>query len=291
MNDIIEQVARKALAGEKAGALSFVKFNTEGSPMRRYRKVLFFCFVAGGSEPHVCIKTVRAVRDNETVAEGFEKLQALNALAAEAKCAALFPAALLLTEVDGFAYSVERAASGAHPGPEDADRVISAYTEFQRGLASHKKLVDRRQAGEKLISQLDITNDTRHTLQTEWADLISSASGNIALMPQHGDFTSDNVLVGKRGTTLVDCDSFMPEAVAGSDLFHFLRRAPQARSNFVAYMAAYRTALGEDPKFDRSDLFLWILTDALVKQEQGAPRELAETLPAEVKKMQDEFSL
>ena len=264
MNDVVRDIVRTNVP-DAGTELSFVKFNTAGSPLRTTPNVLFFCF-DGGQLPRWCLKTVRAPRDNAIITKSFADLQALYRLSG---ANGIFPRPIWAGEDDGIAWSIEEAVPGHRASAAEIPQVLKTYIEFQRTTGIVGTIPAKEKAA-ALIQRIDLSAAECAQLQ---ALCEAHCRGAIALIPQHGDFTPDNVLVSASRISIVDCDSFMPEGVAGFDMFHFLSRIPHAIAHISEYMRLYTRSLGIQREFDACDLLVWLLQERVLKQEQGAPRD------------------
>lgn len=272
MNQVIESLIRHTVPElTRDRALSFVKFNTPGSPLRAYPKLLLFCFEAGAMYPSFCIKTVRSARDNLSIDHGYQKLKEINTLTEPGPATITFPRALACVRIDGIAYSIETAVKGRRASMSEAHRVLSAYIAFQHSLSRLQETSDKFQYGTNLINAVDLKKDVRAELHKHWASIAhSSQYDTVTLMPQHGDFTIDNILVSEHAVTLVDADRYASRGLCGYDLFHFLARDTGLGLKCTEYMRSYMRMFRNDGGFDISDVFLWYLTNWAEKQKDGA---------------------
>jgi len=270
MNEVLEEIVREHAPEAGTLALSFIKFNTAGSPTRSNPKVLFFVFVGNGREPRFVIKTVRAARDNAVIAHGFRNLQDLARINV-----ALFSHPLWAGEVDGIAYSIETAVPGVRATAGDIDRIVAAYIGFAKSTAKNSVPKDSRTCAEELLSELKLSSEEH----SAFGDMLKrlGTTPEVMLLPQHGDLTQDNVLVSSKAVAFVDTDWYMPQGIAGFDMFHLLKRS-DAKGDIAGYLRAYREAIGMERAFGEADLFLWYLQERVLKQRQGSPRSTEEPL-------------
>jgi hypothetical protein len=264
MNEIIETIIRQQVPATADARLSFLKFNTAGSPTRSNPKVLFFCFVENEPQPRYCLKSVRASRDNAIIEIGFKNLQELSAIDAD-----LFAKPLWVGEIDGIAYSIETALPGQRARSAESERIVSAYTAFQRSSADRSTRKDGRTCAQELLALLTVDEHERDAVQHILDGF--SAFPEVMLLPQHGDLTQDNVLISRARVGIVDCDWYMQQGIAGFDLFHFLRRI-LSKADTARYLRTYREAIGLKREFTQADLFLWYMQELELKQRQGSPR-------------------
>ena len=268
MNEIIERIVRTH-APESAGKrLSFIKLNTAGSPMRGKPKVLFLCFFNEEQFPAFCLKTVRSKGHNAVITEGFGVLQQLEKIAGGKN---LFPRSIWQGEDDSIAWSIESAFAGRKPVAGDTTNIVDAYFDFARASLPRKRIANGEEVAKKLIADIDCSSEDKKALEALWKEV---AIPEIILLPQHGDFTPDNILVAREGVHVVDCDRFLPEGVAGFDIFYFLVRTLQTKSDVTAYLQKYCEIVGMSRSFSAGDLLLWGLQDEVVKKESNFPFSL-----------------
>ena len=273
MNTTLDTIVKSHIPELAGETFSFVKFNTAGSPLRASPKVLFFCFVGAEPTPRYCLKTVRAARDNAVVAESFDNLKELGKLAGNAQ---MFARAIWSGEVGGVMWSIEEAVPGRRITPADVPVVVEAYTQFAKAAGIVREMSANEKAKE-LIASLDINEGERTAALERWRSL--DTGGTVAISPQHGDLTLDNTLIDGARVSFVDGDWFMREGIAGFDLFHLFIRIPATSATSV-YLRTYATATGLNRDFSAADVFLWHLEERLLKQRQGAPRDMGGLIPA-----------
>jgi hypothetical protein len=265
----LDTLVKKAMPETNGRALSFVKFHTTGSPFRPFPKVLFFGFADSETAPIVVIKTVRAGKDNDVIERSFRRLSSAYELLQSEGEKNLFPQPIALEIVDGIAFGLERAVAGERGSQSDVGRVLSSYDTFLQATKHLSKKVDKLAWGASLIDSLRIPAKEREDMQKAWGALVSlSRRPKVTIVPQHGDFTLDNVMVSRDAVHLIDCDWFTKEGLAGADLFHFLQRASRLTSDLQDRMKTYLQKLGEDGTFDASDVFLWHICDMHLKRIQ-----------------------
>ncbi|MDP2812790.1 MAG: hypothetical protein Q8O32_03805 [bacterium] len=276
MKDYLLQTIKEKL-GDKYNLapnnLALLKLNTPSSGLGTYGKVIFLVFKHNNVEPLLCVKTVRKVADNIVITKGFSKLQSLHQIIKNSPYVQMFPVPLLIdNDASGIAYSIESACPGRRPSQADLPYILESYNQYQSFLAkdhlSYQENFDLY-IKDLLVSLsllesdiLDIYDYYQHSIKT-------SSDIKIALLPQHGDITLDNMFINEAGTHIFDCDRFGDIRLAGFDVFHFLHRILKNDNLalFKRYLLEHLAKIDNQSKLSPDLLFAYLLHEIFLKRE------------------------
>lgn len=272
MTEIFREQIKKYLPGYKNSDIQFLKFSTAGSGSGKYNKVIFLAFVDGDANPFCCVKTVRTYKENPIISGGFKNLQYLNKLTVGSVFENIFPKVIgLYNDGKEFIFSIESICGGnkMSTGAVDIDLILNKYFAFQRHISAlSKEYISILEYFNNLLKKFSLSNSDVQELNSYFFRLRKNPRDKICLIPQHGDFTLDNIFVNGKDICVVDCDLFGCVDIAGFDLFHFLLRCRQ--NDFVKalerFFLKYRQSINEQNLFFDDDIiFLYYLNDLLIK--------------------------
>jgi hypothetical protein len=214
---------RFALAGAE---ISVLKLSTPNSGKGPFSKVIFLLFKNSESAPFVCVKTVRCQADNATIEEAYKCLERIEPLVAKSSFIDFFPKPLLIThDADGIAWSAETACVGRRADKHDYEQIYRSYTAEQLYLYQHhQQTAEVSELVQRYLTDLQLSGREYDSLMQFYRQLTVSGAEGVPLIPQHGDFTLDNIVIAPTGVQIYDCERFGQTDVAGYDIFQLLTR-------------------------------------------------------------------
>ncbi len=251
--------------------ISVLKLSTPNSGKGPFSKVIFLLFKNSESKPFICVKTVRCQADNATIEDAYQRLQSIEPLLAKSNFIDFFPKPLLLAhDADGIAWSAETVCIGRRAERSDYDTIYRSYTAEQLYLRQHKTetttCVDNVM---KYLAQLELSADEYETLWQFYGQIAKSESDMLPVIPQHGDFTLDNIVIAPTGVQIYDCERFGQTDVAGYDIFQLLTRWTKhdATVNIGEKLQHYFDQLGQSGLASAELIFLYVLIEFWFKKQ------------------------
>lgn len=270
----LEEQIKKYFPEYRYTDIQFLKFSTAGSGAGKYNKIIFLAFSSIETNPFCCIKTVRTYSENPVIHNGFENLRHLNKLVINSAFEYIFPKAIgLYDDNKEFVFSIESVCDGNKVSINNIDFILNKYFEFQKHISvSNKKKIPILEYFNIFLEKINFSESDSHEIRTYFMSLLQNEKNKICLIPQHGDFTLDNIFINKEGICLVDCDLFGYVDIAGFDLFHFLMRYKQDgfAENLKKYFLRYLKYIGEEKiHLDKDLFFLFFLQDMTIKYDEN----------------------
>ena len=276
MKDLFISVIRDRLADRFAlhhSVISALKFSTPNSGKSPMNKVIFLFFKDQDSTPFVCAKTVRTQEANNIIERGFARLSAAYEMLQLSQFADLFPQPLLLSvDTNGCAFSLETACSGRRPAPRDYAGIAETYGRQQQFLfQQNSKFIENwPRFMEKLFLALELPAAEQQRLQTYYREHIAGRQPvRVPRLPQHGDLTLVNIVIGPQGVQIYDCDRFGLIDLAGFDLFQIIVRWSKADPSvsLLQAMGRHLKDLGQSQAFGADLIFAYCLYEFIMKRE------------------------
>jgi len=288
MIPFIEKTIRKELGGKydfRDTKLCFLKFSTPSSGAGLNDKVLFFVFKDDEEEPFLVIKTVRNYEAKFVIEQGFSRLKQLNDLIQNIPYGKMFPHAVYLYD-DGkeFIFSVETTCHGKRVGRSEGDlrKILEKYNDWQKDTFSGGKnfTYDINNYYLDVIKTLDLKEKDHKEITDYFLKLISGKEIKVSRIPQHGDLTTDNILIGRDGLSIVDCERFGLVTLPGFDIFYILSRfyGRKIDSRYSQALDKYFQMLGIGLKPEPYLYFIYYLYDLSFKKEYALKNKKAKDI-------------
>lgn len=249
-------------------SLVFLKFNTSISGNGLGNKVIFFVFIDDEKEPRFIVKTVRSKTDFDVIRNGYNRLNNLNSLTENSSFKELFPRAISFVENDNEIWSVETFCSGHKTNIYlDIEKIMQRYSELSIHILKQKETTVRidQNYTNNLIKNFDGEPETIDRLVGYSTSLWKDVYVDLPAIPQHGDFTTDNILIKQDKFKIIDCDTFGLVLVPGFDIFHLLNRGNIDKKKF--YLNEYLKKIGAEYTVDQKLFFVYFLHELNIKRD------------------------
>lgn len=273
---IEEKIRSKFLPKEDCNSdISFLKINTPISGNGLGNKLLFMVFIGGQTYPHLVVKTVRSRTDHEVIRRGYSNLMNVNRLTQNTDFFDMFPRALMIEDTSDCCWSVESFCAGQRPSiKSDFELVFDRYCSLSKiiHLQSEGTIIIDSAYAKKIINQLTGSKEIISTLNCYVDKLFSAGSIKMPVIQQHGDFTTDNILVDGDKIRVIDCDLFGNIVLPGYDIFHFIVRNKEITKK-KTYLRRYFNTLEIETILDNRILFMYFLHDLDIKKDYILAKE------------------
>lgn len=264
---------------------SFIKLHNGSS--HRNPKVSFVAFA--GRSPLLFLKTVRLPENNQVIEHAHACLQAANAWISSHQLPVILPNTLWMTNVDRFTVSAESLVPGRALDTQSPAECLLALNllrawnktgKSQVNKLDHKTLVDTwiHDMQIKSAPLIEKINATYKTVATSAKDIPS--------IPQHGDTTQSNFLMGEGKLGLIDWDRFGDIQVPLFDAFTFIERITPKKENPVRTHQAFIDELLQVLDLDKNTLPLLVFLFALGTEW----RKRLRFHPFEVERLDEQFT-
>jgi len=254
----------------KTSDLSVLKYCTPASGINPGGKVIFLIFKNDADNPLFCVKTVRKNNDSHVIINAYSNLLNLYGLVVNSGYEKMFPKPIFLSENNqGIIFSVETVCVGRKPSINDYKLIVDSYVKFQAYLvdAFGSVSIDAGHYFEKIISRLNLSELDNQMIKKYFQDNFYASDKDICVVPQHGDLTLDNILIGNDEVKIFDCERFGLINIAGFDLFHFLQKRKVA--NFIGdnyeMFRDYFSSIGCKSELNPLLIFLYCLNEIELK--------------------------
>lgn len=248
--------------------LDYIKYSTTVSGTGIGNKVLFFGFKNKQKFPSVVIKTVRSYRDASVIKKGNKNLKYINTLTTGTEFYNMFPKALLIYD-DGYnVFNAETVCIGERATLNTPlTPILTSYTALTKHLLSQVKdtLELNVDYGQRLINNFQGSPHTIRALTDYLEALWTNQSIRLPALPQHGDLTTDNILLDNGNVRIIDCDIFGDIQVPGFDIFHLLSRNKILK--WKSYLQDYLNELGINYEVDKKLIFIYFLHELFIKKD------------------------
>jgi len=276
MNNYIKKIIIKKF-GDKYDLqdkrINLLKLSTPNSGKGPYSKVIFLVFKNNENLPFLCVKTVRKNSDNNTINNGFDRLNLLYKLTKNSPFEKMFPRPLMILEDNNkIAFSIETACCGVKPKTKQLEKILTIYKKQQLFLFKKKSIYINNldQYVKYIITELCLNKNDKLKLWKYYQTNVKiNKNIKIPMIAQHGDLTLDNIFINDSGIYIFDCERFGIINIAGFDFFHLLSRIFKNDLNKLAsnYLNNYFSELGSELKLDKQLVFTYWIHELLIKKK------------------------
>jgi hypothetical protein len=291
IKEIELKVRSEVLMKNQAGSIiDFLKINTAISGSGVGCKVLFLVFLDNSSQPSYIVKTIRTKRDIPVIKNGYENLCRLNKLFEGNEYNDLFPRALLIVNKPEYSWSLESFCFGRKSiMKNDLSIIFNSYILFSKRLRDYtggSEILNYNYA-ERLINEFKGSHEVLSQIKKYCYQIFKDGEVVVPKIPQHGDFTSDNILINTNRISIIDCDIFGDILIPGYDIFHLLYRSKIG--NKIDYLQKYFHLLGVDIPIDKRLLLIYFLHELYFKRDYIMLQENGESIIAKFEAIQKIF--
>lgn len=241
---------------------SFIKLHNGSS--HRNPKVSFVAFA--GRSPLLFLKSVRLPENNKVIQHAHECLQNANHWINARQLSINLPKPLWTATVDRFTVSAESLVPGRALDTQSptecllALNLLRAWNKASNGQVTnldHKALVDTWMH-DMQIKSAPLIEKISQTYKT-----VATSAKDIPSIPQHGDTTQSNFLIGEGKLGLIDWDRFGDIQVPLFDVLTFIERITPKKENPIRTHRAFLDELMQALNLDKNTFPLLVFLFAL----------------------------